>query len=72
MDAPAGVSPPFRWAVRLILAGLVVELLSLFGLHHPLGFMFFMFGFTLTGTGVLVFVYHTLQLVRVSRSGASE
>ncbi len=31
----------FYWSMRLILAGLVVELLSLFGLHHPLGFMAF-------------------------------
>ena len=70
---PAGVGPPFRWATRLIVAGLVVELLSLFRLHHPLGFMFFMaFGFTLTGAGVLIFIYHMLQIVRLSRPGASK
>ena len=59
----------FYRSMWLILAGLVVELLSLFGLHHPLGFMFFMtFGFSLTGAGILIFVYYMLSLVRPSRS----
>ena len=65
-----------RWFYRsiwLILAGLVVELLSLFGLHHPLGFMFFAgLGCTLIGAGVLIFVYYMLSLVRPSRSSPSE
>jgi hypothetical protein len=65
-----------RWFYRsiwLILAGLVVELVSLFGLHHPLGFMFFaIFGLTLTGAGILIFVYYMLSLVRPSGSRSSE
>ena len=65
-----------RWFYRsiwLILAGLVVELLSLFGLHHPLGFMFFAaFGCTLIGAGILIFVYYMLSLVRPTRSSSSE
>ncbi len=65
-----------RWFYRsiwLILAGLVVELLSLFGLHHPLGFMFFSaFGLTLTGAGILIFVYYMLSLVQPSGSRSSE
>jgi len=66
------IGRPFRWAIRLTLAGLVVELLSLFRLHHPLGFMFFMaFGFTLTGAGVFMFVYYMLRRVQPSPSGAS-
>ena len=65
-----------RWLFRsmwLILAGLVVELLSLFGLHHPLGFMAFAaFGCTLMGAGVVIFVFSMLSLVRGSESEASE
>ena len=50
-----------------ILAGLVVELVSLFWLHHPLGFMFFMFfGFSLTGAGLVMFIYHLLLIVRTA------
>ena len=61
------VSPPFRWAINLILAGLVVELVSLLWLHHPLGFMFFMaFGFSLTGAGLVMFVYHLLLIFRTA------
>jgi hypothetical protein len=67
------ISRPFRWSIRLTLAGLVVELLSLFRLHHPLGFMFFMgFGWALMGAGVLIFVYYMLSLVRPSQSRSSE
>ncbi len=67
------ISRPFRWAINLTLAGLVVELLSLFRLHHPLGFMFFMFfGWALVGAGVLIFLYSMLALVRPSRSSSSE
>ena len=65
-----------RWFYRsiwLILAGLIVELLSLFGLHHPLGFMFFAaFGCTLMVAGILIFVYYMLSLVRPSGSSPSE
>ncbi len=70
---PTTIGKPLRWAIRLILAGLVVELVSLFGLHHPLGFMFFMaFGITLTSAGVLMFIYHVLQIVLASRIESSE
>ena len=65
-----------RWLYRtmwLILAGLVVELLSLFGLHHPLGFMFFAaLGGTLIVAGVLIFVYYMVALVRPSGSESTE
>lgn len=47
----------FYWSMRLLLAGLVVELLSLFGLHHPLGFMAFAaVGCTLMGAGIALFL----------------
>ena len=63
----------FYWSIWLILAGLVVELVSLFGLHHPLGFMFFAaFGLTLTGVGILIFVYSMLSRVQPSGSRSSE
>lgn len=43
--------------MRLILAGLVVELLSLFGLHRPMGFMvFFIIGCTLVVAGVVLYL----------------
>ncbi len=46
----------FYWSLRLTLAGLVVELGSLFGLQHPLGFMAFAaFGCTLVALGVVLF-----------------
>ncbi len=55
----------FRWSMRLTLAGLGVELVSLFGLHHPLGFMLFsMVGATLIAAGVVTFVGTLLSLVR--------
>ena len=45
------------WPGRLILFGLVVELLSLFGLHHPFGFMSFaMLGCSLIGAGMLLYI----------------
>ncbi len=63
----------FHWSMRLILAGLVVELLSLFGLHHPLGFMVFAaVGCTLMGAGIVLFVVSLLSLVRAPGSEASE
>ncbi len=63
----------FHWSMRLILAGLVVELLSLFGLHHPLGFMVFAgLGCTLMGAGIVLFVVSLLSLVRAPGSEASE
>ena len=40
----------FDWAQRLILAGLVVELLSLIGLYRSWGFMLF----SMAGIGPLV------------------
>ena len=65
-----------RWLYRpmwLILAGLVIELLSLFWLHHPLGFMFFSaFGATLIVAGVLIFVYYMVALVRSPGSESTE
>ena len=46
-----------RWPVRLLLAGLVAELLSLFGLHNSLGFMFFAtVGCTLIGAGLVTYL----------------
>ena len=46
-----------RWPVRLLLAGLLVELLSLFGLHHPFGFMLFAsVGCTLIGAGLITYL----------------
>ena len=55
----------FRWSARLTLAGLAVELVSLFGLHHPLGFMLFAaVGCTLVFAGVALFVVSLLSLIR--------
>ena len=63
----------FYWSMRLILAGLVVELLSLFGLHHPLGFMFFAaLGCTLMGAGIVIFLISLLSLVRTPGTESSE
>ena len=65
MSGTDGTKQRFYWSMRLILAGLVVELLSLFGLHHPLGFMVFAgVGCTLIGTGVVLFLVSLLSLVR--------
>lgn len=59
----------FYWSMRLILAGLAVELLSLFGLHHPLGFMAFAaLGCSLIGAGVVVFLVSMLSQVRTPSS----
>ncbi|GMR22044.1 MAG: hypothetical protein BMS9Abin37_0370 [Acidobacteriota bacterium] len=63
----------FYWSMRLILAGLVVELLSLFGLHHPLGFMAFAaLGCTLMGAGIVIFVVSLLSLVRAPGAESSD
>lgn len=63
----------FYWSMRLTLAGLVVELLSLFGLHHPLGFMVFAgLGCALIGAGIVIFLVSLLSLVRSPRSETSE
>jgi hypothetical protein len=52
----------FRRAQRLILAGLVVELLSLVGLYRPWGFlMFSMGGITLIGLGVVFYIASAVQ-----------
>ncbi len=67
------VSRGFYWSSRLILAGLIVEVLSLFGLHHPLGFMLFAgLGCTSIIAGVLIFVAVLLSLIRSPESEASE
>ena len=67
------VSRGFYWSSRLILAGLIVEVLSLFGLHHPLGFMLFAgLGCTSIVAGVLIFVAVLLSLIRNPESEASE
>lgn len=67
------VSRGFYWSSRLILAGLIVEVLSLFGLHHPLGFMLFAgLGCTSIVAGVLIFVAVLLSLIRSPDSEASE
>ena len=52
-----GSTSTYRGPARLILGGLIVELLSLFGLHHPFGFLAFaMLGCTLIGAGVLLYI----------------
>ena len=54
-----------RWAMVLITAGLLIEIGSLFYLHHALGFMVFLFGgCTLMGLGIVCFMARLLQLVR--------
>lgn len=53
----ARVQRRFVWSMRLILAGLGVELVSLFGLHHPLGFMLFAtVGCSLMALGIVLFL----------------
>lgn len=57
------------WAMRLILVGLVVELLSLFGLTHPMGFMVFAtFGCSLMVLGVLLFFSTMIPLSKLPES----
>ena len=52
----------YRWPVRLILLGLTVELLSFFGLHHPLGFLVFsLLGCTALVAGITLFVAGVLR-----------
>lgn len=52
----------FRWALRLTLAGLVVELVSLFGLKHPWGFMLFAtLGCTLIAGGIVLYFAAALR-----------
>ena len=59
-----------RWSIRLILAGLVVELISLFGLHHPWGFlMFSMASCVLIAGGVGLYLLS--QLPREATAGKS-
>ena len=54
--------PTLRWSTRLLLAGLVVEILSLFGLHHSLGFMIFMtLGCTLIAGGIAFFLLYVFR-----------
>ena len=67
------VEARFYWAMRLVLAGLIVELLSLFGLHHPMGFMIFAaVGCSLMVLGILLFLTTMLSLVRAPESEGSE
>ena len=55
----------FLWSMRLILAGLAVELVSLFGLHHPLGFMLFVaVGCSLMVLGIVLFLGSMRSLLR--------
>ncbi|MGH9461712.1 MAG: hypothetical protein ACRD1X_10880 [Vicinamibacteria bacterium] len=55
----------FSWSMRLILAGLAVELVSLFGLNHPLGFMLFVaVGCSLMALGIMIFLSSVLSLNR--------
>ncbi len=50
-----------RWSARLMLAGLAVELISLFGLKHPWGFLLFSTGGVgLMAIGVLLYLSHRL------------
>lgn len=54
----------YSWSIRLTVAGLVVELGSLFGLHHPLGFMIFaILGCSLVAAGVVLFVVALFSIV---------
>ena len=64
------MSSLLRWSIRLVLAGLVVELFSLFGLSHPWGFLLFaMVACTLVGAGVVLFL---IQAFRPSAEGREE
>jgi hypothetical protein len=52
----------FRWAVRLVFAGLLIELASFFGLTHPWGFMLFaVAGCTLLGAGIVLYFVSVLR-----------
>jgi hypothetical protein len=52
-----------RWAGLLIVAGLVVQMLSLISIH-PLAFMsFLMIGCPLVGAGILLFLYSIVSHV---------
>ena len=56
--------------MRLTLLGLLVEIGTLFKLHHSLGFMvFMMLGCTLVGAGIACFL---LLLLRSVREGSRE
>lgn len=60
----------FVWSMRLILVGLAVELVSLFGLHRPLGFMLFVaVGCSLIALGIVFFLS---SLRRHSRAPSAE
>jgi len=49
------------WSARLIIAGLTVELISLFGLKHPWGFLLFSLGgCSLMVAGVVLYLSHKL------------
>lgn len=53
----SGMDRKLVWSIRLTVAGLVVELLSLLALHRPLGFLTFaILGCGLVAGGVGLFV----------------
>ncbi len=56
------------WSQRLILAGLAVELLSLFGLYRSWGFMLFaVAGITPIVAGVALYIAGAIQGEQASR-----
>lgn len=64
-----GAERRLMWAIRLLLVGLVVELFSLFGLTHPMGFMVFAtFGCSLMVLGVLLFFSTMIPLSKLPPS----
>ena len=59
---PSSRSPLLEWSMRLTLLGLLVEIGTLFKLHHSLGFMIFMvLGCTLIGAGIVCFLLFLLR-----------
>ena len=49
------------WAARLIIVGLTVEFISLFGLKHPWGFLLFSVGgCSLMAVGIVLYLSHKL------------
>ncbi len=52
----------FRWSVRLVVIGLLIELVSFLGLRHPWGFLLFVIGgCTLVGAGVVLYFASILR-----------
>jgi hypothetical protein len=48
------------WSAWLIVAGLVIEIISLFGLKHPWGFLLFTGGCALMVVGILLYLSHKM------------